>query len=200
MNKQEFLAQLRKGMSGLPCNEREERLMFYSEMIDDRMEEGLSEEEAVFGIGDAEGIISQILTETPLRKLVKERIAPNKRMKAWEILLLVLGSPIWFSLLVAAVAVVIAVYVSLWSVVISLWAVFGAVASCGIAGMVMGAWSALSGNGYPGAAMLCAGFVCVGLSIFLFCGCRYATKGIVFLTKEIGLWIKKCFVHRGEAV
>ena len=45
MRKQEFLAQLRKALSGLPQDEIEERLTFYGEMIDDRMEEGLSEEE-----------------------------------------------------------------------------------------------------------------------------------------------------------
>ncbi len=42
MTKQEFIAELRKGLSGLPKKELEERLTFYSEMIDDRMEEGLT--------------------------------------------------------------------------------------------------------------------------------------------------------------
>ena len=44
MNKQEFLAGLRKGLSGLPQEDIEERLLFYSEMIDDRIEEGMEEE------------------------------------------------------------------------------------------------------------------------------------------------------------
>ena len=47
MTKKEFLARLRRGLAQLPPEEREERLAFYSEMIDDRMEEGLSEQEAV---------------------------------------------------------------------------------------------------------------------------------------------------------
>ena len=46
MSKQEFLEQLRRGRSGLPREDIEERLTFYSEMLEDRMEEGLSEEEA----------------------------------------------------------------------------------------------------------------------------------------------------------
>ena len=50
MNKQEFLAQLRKQLSGLPLKDAEDRITFYSEMIDDRMEEGLSEPEAVSAI------------------------------------------------------------------------------------------------------------------------------------------------------
>ena len=47
MNKVEFLEQLRRGLNGLPQEEIEERVTFYSEMIDDRIEEGFSEEEAV---------------------------------------------------------------------------------------------------------------------------------------------------------
>ena len=46
MSKQEFLEQLRRGLPGLPREDIEERLKFYSEMLEDRMEEGLSEEEA----------------------------------------------------------------------------------------------------------------------------------------------------------
>ena len=34
MNKQEFLAQLRKGLSGLPKEDIDERLTFYSEMME----------------------------------------------------------------------------------------------------------------------------------------------------------------------
>ena len=46
MNKREFLASLRNGLYGLPQDDIEERLGFYAEMIDDRMEEGLTEEQA----------------------------------------------------------------------------------------------------------------------------------------------------------
>ena len=42
MTKNEFLEQLRRGLSGLPMEDIDERLNFYSEMIDDRIEEGLS--------------------------------------------------------------------------------------------------------------------------------------------------------------
>ena len=59
MNKQEFLMQLRKGLSYMPQEDIEERLTFYSEMIDDRMEEGLSEEDAVLAVGPVDDIISQ---------------------------------------------------------------------------------------------------------------------------------------------
>ena len=118
MSKQAFLAKLRKGLSGLPQDDIEERLTFYSEMIDDRMEEGLSEEDAVSEIGSVDTIISQIVADTPLSKLIKEK-TPKRRLGVWEIVLLVLGSPIWISLLIAAFAVILSLYISLWALIIS---------------------------------------------------------------------------------
>ena len=85
MNKQEFLMRLREGLSGLPQNEIEERLTFYSEMIDDRIEEGLSEEQAIGEIGDIDEIISQIVADIPLAVLVKEKVKPSRKLRVWEI-------------------------------------------------------------------------------------------------------------------
>jgi hypothetical protein len=42
-----------------------------------------------------------------------------------------------------------------------------------------------------GTALIAAGLVCAGLSIFLFFGCKVATKGILLLTKQLALWTKK---------
>lgn len=129
MSKQEFLERLQNGLHGLPKEDIDERLMFYSEMIDDRAEEGLSEEQAVSAVGDVEEIVRQVIADTPLAKIAKERIKPKRRLKAWEITLLAIGSPIWLSLGIAAAAVVLALYVSVWSVVVSLWAVFVSLAA-----------------------------------------------------------------------
>ena len=101
---------LSKGLSGLPREDREERLSFYSEMIDDRIEEGLSEEEAVSAVGKIEDIVSQVIADTPLTKLAKERIKSNRRLEGWEILLLILGFPVWLPLLVAFFAVILLLF------------------------------------------------------------------------------------------
>ena len=111
----------------------EECLTLYAEMLDDRIEEGLSEEEAVAAAGAVEEIVRQTVDETPLAKIAKERVRPKRHLKAWEIVLLALGSsPVWLSLGIAAAAVILAVYVSLWAVIVSLWAVFGALAVCAL--------------------------------------------------------------------
>ena len=66
MDKQEFLRRLRQGLSGLPREELEDRLIFYSEIIDDHMEEGLSEEQAVLAVGPIGEIVEQVLGEVSL--------------------------------------------------------------------------------------------------------------------------------------
>ena len=199
MNKQEFLSQLRKGLCGLPQADIQERLTFYDEMIADRMEEGLSEDEAVAAIGSVDEIITQTLADIPLAKIAKEKIKSKRRLKAWEIILLVLGSPIWLSLGIAAVAVILSVYVVLWSVIIALWSVFASLVGCSVGGVASSVILAINGNGLTGIAVIGAGFVCAGLSIFMFYGCKAVTKGIIILTKKLAMLIKLCFIEKEEA-
>ena len=59
MNKKEFLSSLNKKLSKFSKQEVKERLVFYSEMIDDRVEEGLSEEERTFEPKVFEGFIAE---------------------------------------------------------------------------------------------------------------------------------------------
>ncbi len=199
MNKQEFLSELRKRLSGLPEKDTEERLSFYAEMIDDRIEEGLSEQDAVSEIGTVEEVASQIIAEIPLSKIVKEKIKTKRRFKAFEIVLLAAGSPIWLSLFIAAFAVIFSLYVSLWSVIVSLWAIFASFIGCAFGGITLLPIMAIFYNLPTGLAALGAGLVCAGLSIFSFYGCKAATKGAVLLTKKILLCIKKSFIKK-EAV
>ena len=177
MLKQAFLVQLRKGLSCLPRRDMEERLTFYSEMIDDRMEEGLAEEEAVMAVGSVAEIISQITADYP-KKSKKRRLNPG------ETTLLVLGSPVWVSLLIAAFAVVFSLYISLWAILISLWALFGSLIACGLGGLFAGIVFIAGGNTLPGIAVIGAGFVCAGLGISLFFGCKAITNYTVILTKK----------------
>ncbi len=136
MNREEFLDELRHRLSGLPQEDIEEQIAFYEEMIADRMDEGMSEEESVSGIGLVEEIACQIMSEIPLTKLVKEKVRPKRSLRVWEIVLLVLGSPVWIPLAVAAVAVLLSVYAVLWAVVICVYAVDFSFAAGTLAGVV----------------------------------------------------------------
>ena len=63
MTKKEFLSKLRRKICRLPHKEISERLGFYNEIIDDKIEEGIPEKEAVAGVGNIEDIAAQILSD-----------------------------------------------------------------------------------------------------------------------------------------
>ena len=206
MKKAEFLNQLKASLWALPEEDRQCSLDYYSEMIDDRMEDGLLEEEAVAAVGSLDEIVKQILSETPRPPQVvppqtkkKQSQQPVKdNTKTWLIILLILGCPVWGSLGVGLLSTVFGVYVSLWAVVISLYAVFLALAASvlgcivasvfmiGSVGEVTVAW---------GAALLCA-----GLSILFLLLANLAAKGMVKLTKWCWDTAKGIFKGKERAV
>lgn len=198
MTKREFIQKLREGLSGLPQADIEERVIFYGEMIDDRVEDGLSEEEAVSEIGNVEEITLQIIEETPLTKIVREKIRPKGKVKAWQIVLIAVGSPIWASLLIVAIAVIFSIWVSLWAVIVSLWASDAALAASALGAIIEGVILIFTGYALSGLFAFGGGLVCAGLFIFLLFGCKAATKGLVILTKKILIGIKRIFVGKED--
>ncbi len=200
MNKQEFLKALKKALHGLPEDDIQKSLDFYNEMIDDRMEDGVLEQEAVAAIGDPQEIARQILADIPIAKLVRQKIKSKHRMSVLEIVLLVLGSPIWLSLIIAVTAVVFAVYVSLWSVIISLYSVAAAFVACAVGGAIASVCLfASEGDIFAASIMVAAALVLIGISILFFFVCRASTKGMVLLTKKLTLRIKSCFLRKERA-
>lgn len=199
MSKQEFLDELRKGLSGIPQADIEERVNFYSEMIDDRIEEGLTEEEAVKELGPVQNIIAQIMSEIPLVKIVKENVKAKRSLSGLEILLLVLGSPIWLTLLLAVLSVVFGIYAVIFSLLIAMWAVEFAVAVVAVAYVVFFPILIFRGNLPMAFFTLGLGLVCAGLANFGYFGCKQATKGIFVVTKKLCVRIKSCFVKKEAA-
>lgn len=191
MNKKEFLKALGQGLSDLPYEEQDKWLDFYGEMIEDRMEEGLSEEESVEAIGSVESIVRQILSEPQ----PEERyIAKSKEENAtWKKVLLIAGSPIWFSLLIAAAAIALAAFISVCSGIIALYAAAVGLIACGLGGLV--ALPVFIHNGNVEAGLFCAGagLFCAGAGIVLFVGVNYLTKGILWFCKKT---IRHCFPRR----
>lgn len=199
MNRNEFFETLRKGLAGLPQEDIDSSIDFYNEMVQDRMEDGLTEEEAVTAIGPVQEIVAQILSETSLTKLVKAKVNQNRAWKAWEIILLILGSPIWLTLLIAAVIIVLAVYIVIWSVIITLYAADISLAFGGIAG-ILGFFAYFPTGNVAGAVLFIgAGLVCAGFSILLFFGSNQVTKGVIYISRLIWRGIKSMFIRKETA-
>lgn len=198
MNKKEFLALLKKKLSGLPQEDMDERLAFYAESIDDRLEEGLTEAEAVAQMGSVDDISAQIMSDIPITRLVKERVRPKRRLSALEITLLVLGSPIWLALLISLFAVILSLYAVIWAVFISMWAIAAALIACAVCCPVAGILLLFRGEAAQGLVLISAGLVCAGLAVLLFPACRACGKGAWLLAKKLTLGLKKLFIGKGQ--
>ena len=200
MKRQEFLDQLKNALWAMPEADQQRSVDYYGEMIDDRMEDGLSEEEAVAAIGDLDEIVKQILNESPRppATVKKEPTQQKRGLETWMIVLLVLGSPLWIPLVASAAGTVISVYVSLWTVVISLYAVFIALAISSV-GCIVGSFFMI--GRFPevlvawGAALLCA-----GLAIGVFMLSNLAAKGLIALTKLCWEGCKSIFKGKEQKV
>ena len=198
MNKQEFIEKLRNKLSTLPQQEVEDRIAFYSEMIDDKIEDGILEEDAVNEIGDIDKVVSQILSEISLLKIVKDKVRLKRKLSVWEIILIILGAPIWLSILVSIFSVVLSAYVSLWAGIVCLWSGVVTLCACAVYGIIIGGIMMILGDTFINLVVFGMGMACVGLTIFLCFGCKYATKGLIIFTKISILAIKNFFVKKGE--
>ena len=64
MNKKEFLSQLKRKLSGLKKQDINESLNFYREIIDDKVEDGASVDDAISSLGSLDEIVLQIKETT----------------------------------------------------------------------------------------------------------------------------------------
>lgn len=169
MNKKEFLSALEAALSDLSRQDKQKTLDFYREMIDDRLEDGLTEEAAIASIGAPWEIAMEARSELPKKR---------RCGKIWLVFLLILGSPVWLPILLSVAAVVVSVLISIFAVELTL-AVSGV--ACILGGLVMllyiKPWNALF--------FLGIGLVAAGLAIPLFYLCVLSTKGLWRLTKNL---------------
>lgn len=199
MTKLEFLAALRERLSGLPLEDIEKSVEYYSEMIEDRMEDGVAEEAAVEAIGSVDGIAAGILADSSSPKPAKTRGNQKRQRKTWKIVLLVLGSPVWLPLLLAAAIILLSVYIVLWSVVVVFYAAavtLGAAAVAGVFGMIS---LGISGGIAQGLLFLGAGLLCAGLAILWFQLSNLTAKGVLLLGKRMFVGIKRRFIGKETA-
>ena len=196
MNKAEFTQQLTNSLAGLSQYDINRSVDYYTEMIDDRVEDGMTEEDAVAALGSIDEIRSKILEEVPITKIVKEKMTPKRSFGAGEIVLLVLGAPLWLPLLLAGIIVILAIYISFWSIIFSLYVADLSVFISGLAGLIV---AAIKPGGPLGALFYAGcGIALIGVAILLFFGFNQVTKGLLFISKMIILGIKKMFVGGGK--
>ena len=180
MNKNEFLQQLSHQLSALSQQERARSIAFYQEMLDDRMDDGMTEQEAVASLGDVHDIAKQIINDTPpITKAINKAKTSSKSL---NIVLLILGFPLWFPLLLSVGAVIFSVFVSIWAVIIALFAVVAALLFGGVAVIAIAIYYTASVS-MPALLFSCgSGLILIALAIFSCLGVVGVTKGLANLT------------------
>ena len=185
MNKQEFLNALSDRLQGIPIDDREKSLEYYSEMIDDMQEDGLTEEQAVKAMGSIN-----------IEKILKTKVTPKRKLSALEITLIAVGFPIWFPIAISLIAVIFTLYLVLWVLILCIYIVAFSFAVSGIATIIALVMSILDGQALWGLFLFGCGMVLLGLAIPVFIGALKATFGFIHLTGMCFKGIKSSLAKR----
>lgn len=198
MTKETFLHQLRIRLTRLPEAEIQQHLDYYSEIIDDMREDGISEEAAIASFGSVDEAAQAILQDTPLTTLVRQTARPKKGWTAPAIILAVIGSPIWVPLGIAAIAIVLSVFVVIWALIAAVFAVVFALGVSGIF-LLFRAFGLLLTAG-AGCMFLTAGaaLLSAGLCLLAFLGARQIALWLVHLSAKAFAGIKSLFIGKEQ--
>ena len=180
MNQHEFLSAVRARLAGLPQGDADRFLDYCREMIADRMEDGLSEAEAIAAMGTPEEVASQLLLDTPTDQAAAPK-SHRQRLKAWQILLIVLGSPLWASLLLTLVIAAVSLVIGLAAVLFGLY--------CAAGGIIIGGLGAIIGGfakiGMPDLLFaLAAGFLLTGIGLLILLGLNWLDGLLIRLVRR----------------
>ncbi|MDH6364624.1 putative membrane protein [Enterococcus sp. PF1-24] len=159
---------------------------YYDEIIQDLMEDGYSEKEAVAKLGSP-------------KKLAKEaagiqevEIDIPRRMSTWVLVLLVIGFPIWGSLLIAFVAVIASFYLVLWCIPFSTGLTGVVCTICGAAAAVLSPLL-MADTLYLGTMQLGAGAAFFGIGILLLILTFSISGSFLRITKKTFAGLKHAF-------
>lgn len=193
MTRQEFLSELERALGKLPHAEVEQALAFYDEAVSDRMEDGLSEVEAVADLGLIDEIAAQITAETP--PIPRAIARANTGSRTLNIVLLAVFSPIWIPIVLALAAAALAVYVAIWAVIAALWAVDAVLVLMPFAGIAALISTLGGGMPLPGVFVFGLSLVSSGFGLVASFAVFWASKLLFRATRSFARWIASLFVR-----
>ena len=186
MTRDEFLGRLGELLACLPAEQVEETKAFYAEAIADRMEDGMSEEEAVAAMGTPGEVAEATLDDLPA---VPRAIARTRRRSTallW--VLTIVGSPVWAPLLAAFAAVAVTVYICIWVLALCVWVIAAALGAVGAVSLALVAAGVAVGHAPYVIVMLGCGLAFVGAALLVGAGAWEASKQIARLS---AFWARK---------
>jgi uncharacterized membrane protein len=158
------------------------------EMIDDRMEDGLSEEEAVAAMGSPEYVASQFLMDAPRK--APEQPVKSRELKTWQIVVLAITSPIWITLAFGAMIALFSLVISVAATLFGLYCAAGGLILGGVVALVVG----LAAIPMPDLLFpLAAGAMLIGIGLLMILGLNFCFRQSIRLCKWLFTKIQSLF-------
>lgn len=191
MNKNEYLDSIKSKLQGLPEKDIQSAIEYYEEAIEDRVEDGLTEEQAINAVGTPDEIAEKILLDSSIPKLITAKAKPKRTLKGWEIALIIIGSPLWLTVALCLLVVFLWVIIFIFCMILTVIAV--------VLGLILGALGGVAGgiaqlfNGYGMNALITIGvsMVILGIGLLLSLPLKAAVTGLWNLIAKFIKWTKK---------
>lgn len=194
----EFEAAARRG--GMARGDVMDAVEYYQEAIDDRVEAGMGEGEAVAALGSVDEAVRAVCGSLPPFRRAVAEVRKSRASTVIAIVLLVLGAVVWVPVAFGLAATVMIVYLVLWMLVGCVWVLDGV-------GFLLGALAVptlVHGviSGAPAVGLAWAGlFVAAGgIAVMLVPLAIGAGGSCSRMAVRFGRWVAHFFVRvRGEA-
>ncbi len=201
MNKQEYLNALRDALEKQSISNIDNMIEYYDEMICDRMEDGMSEEDAVNSMDSITDIVHEAVLDKSVPTLVKEKVKKSRDKaksegKEWIwILLAVLGFPVWFPLVLTFAILLFVFFLVFWILVGTLFIIVLALGISAVA-CFLTSFTVLFGYiSFPGFVVSLGGALALaGITILLWKPIVAFSKVAAGFFKDIIISIKKKFI------
>ncbi len=194
---EEFLTELKNRIAHLPATEVLRVLSYYSESLEDKLEDGFTEEQAIKSFGSIDEIVKNVEEEVPITLVMKDKVKTKSRgngvNKALIAIIVVLTFPFWIGILAGAFGIVVGVYAVLWTVPIIIGSLYFSLYPIAICGVFYGFVRMFTLSVPTGLAYLGVGIISAGLAIMFFYplleGAKLWLKVNVWPFKKIKQWL-----------
>lgn len=179
MNKVEFLNELTLCLHEMKDTEKNKFIVYYDEMISDYMENGMTEETAVNKIGIPKKIAEELINNNDNVKID----LPSSGNKVLNLVLTIIGFPLWGSVLLSVILLVFSIYVMIWCVPFATAAGSVGFLASSILGII-GSPFVMAKNISVGMIQLGTGIAAIGISLILGIVTIQLSKKFIVITKN----------------
>lgn len=127
------------------ASEVADALEYYAEAIDDRIEQGFSERQALEEIGSPAQACDAVAETVPVAKRVVAAATATRERKALIGVLLLVSAVFWVPLAFGLLGAAAGVYATIWAAVLVVWTGIGSLLACGLGAVPLACYSASCG-------------------------------------------------------